>query len=187
MIGIDEVGRGCWAGPLLVVAYRQRAALPPTLTDSKLLTKLRRSSLISDITSAGEAGEGWVAAHEIDELGLAAAMRLAVKRALMVIDARVNEQIIMDGTVNYCDPTFVSVQTVIKADQTHPAVSAASVYAKVRRDDYMSKLAEEYPEYGFEKHVGYGTKFHQEQLALHGPCQHHRKSFKPVRVYDEFH
>lgn len=182
VIGIDEVGRGCWAGPLLVVAYRQYRPLPATLTDSKLLSKLQREALISEISSAGDVGEGWVDPEEIDALGLTAAMQLAVKRSLDAIVAEATEQIIMDGSINYCEPTFVRVKTVIKADQTYPAVSAASVYAKVLRDDRMAKLAERFPQYGFEKHVGYGTKLHQERLLAHGPCALHRKSFKPVRV-----
>jgi len=183
MIGIDEVGRGCWAGPLLVVAYRQRSALPSQLTDSKLLTKQRREQLLEAIVMAGDIGEGWVSAEEIDALGLTGAMQLGVERALLAITAKEDEVIIMDGTINYCQPSYRAVQTVIKADQAHPPVSAASVYAKVTRDRHMAEQAKLYPDFGFEKHVGYGTALHKRQLEQHGPCALHRRSFKPVKAF----
>lgn len=183
VIGIDEVGRGCWAGPLLVVAARQTGELPLGLADSKALTKLRRQALIRDITNNCELGEGWVEPHEIDQLGLTAAMRLAVERALAGLRAHHDEAIIMDGHINYCADNFTNVQCVIKADALHPIVSAASIFAKVARDNYMTLAALDYPDYGFEKHVGYGTKAHIEALQRQGICKLHRLSYKPIKQY----
>lgn len=183
MIGIDEVGRGCWAGPLLVVAARQVGELPASLTDSKKLTKKKRESLISDIKIACDIGEGWVQPEEIDEYGLAAAMRIGVSRALLMLGAEPDEEIIMDGTVNYCPDEFTNVNTIARADSSHPSVSAASVYAKVTRDRHMERLAKFHPFYGFEHHVGYGTALHLAALKVHGVSTVHRKSFKPIQAY----
>lgn len=182
MIGIDEVGRGCWAGPLLVVAYRQRGSLPSAVTDSKALTRRQRQALLTAIQAAGDIGEGWVSPAEIDQNGLSTAMRLAVSRALTALNADLTETIIMDGNINYCEPHFTKVTTVIKADASHPAVSAASIHAKVRRDAYMQEQAQRYPEYGFDAHVGYGTKLHAQTLRQYGPCDLHRRSYRPVKA-----
>ncbi len=182
MIGIDEVGRGCWAGPLLVVAARQISDLPKSLKDSKLITKKRRELLIDDIEQTCELGEGWVQHDEIDQLGLSEAMRLAVKRALTALNAKSNEEIIMDGNINYCPISFTSVKTVIKADSLYPIVSAASIFAKVKRDNLMIDLAKVYPEYQFERHVGYGTKLHSDLLKQFGVSPIHRLSYKPIQA-----
>ncbi len=181
MIGIDEVGRGCWAGPLLVVAARQTSLLPTGLKDSKLLSSRQRKLLTVDIMTSCQLGEGWVTAAEVDRAGLTDAMRLGVERALRAISAQPSERIIMDGAVNYCQPKYQQVDTVIKADRLHPIVSAASVYAKELRDAYMIQLSEEYPQYGFERHVGYGTAHHRACLIEFGPSDQHRRSFKPIR------
>lgn len=181
MIGIDEVGRGAWAGPLLVVAARQVDILPTGLKDSKVLSKKRREALRYDIQLSCDIGEGWVTSQEIDEFGLTAAMKLAVKRALGALDANHEEDIIMDGNFNYCEAKYLKSRCVIDADATHPIVSAASIFAKVLRDDFMTKLSQQLVSYGFESHVGYGTKKHIEALRVHGVTEHHRKSYAPVR------
>ena len=180
MIGIDEVGRGCWAGPLLVVAVRGVGALPTGLADSKQLTKKRREALVNDIKIACDIGEGWVTPLEIDTEGLAGAMRLGVARALAATQTGSDEEIIMDGKSNYCDQAFTNVQCVVKADALYPLVSAASVYAKVKRDALMADQAQAFPEYGFEKHVGYGTALHMSALKAHGVSAIHRRSFRPI-------
>jgi ribonuclease HII len=182
MIGIDEVGRGCWAGPLLVVAARQVGVLPKGLADSKVLSKKRREALFNDIQISCDLGEGWVSAAEIDQHGLAGAMRLGVARALANLQAQDDEVIIMDGKVNYCAKQFVGVQCVVDADATHPIVSAASIYAKVLRDRHMVAQATLFPGYSFETHVGYGTRAHQAALQLLGACELHRQSYKPIRA-----
>jgi ribonuclease HII len=183
MIGIDEVGRGCWAGPLLVVVARQTTELPHGLDDSKKLSKKRRQGLFYDIQLSCDVGEGWVESGEIDKLGLTNAMKLGVARALGVIKALPHETIIMDGNINYCAPEFTKVTCVIKGDSEYPIVSAASIYAKVLRDKKMTEYAGQYPEYSFESHVGYGTKTHSDALKKHGICELHRKSFKPIREF----
>lgn len=180
MVGIDEVGRGSWAGPLLVVACRQVNELPKGLDDSKRLSKNQRQALISQIEASCQLGEGWVKADEIDKLGLTRATRLGVKRALQSLKANNDETIIIDGHINYCSKKYLNASAQVKADQKVPIVSAASIYAKVKRDAYMSKMAKQYPLYLFEKHVGYGTLTHRAMLQQHGVCQLHRISFKPV-------
>ena len=179
MIGIDEVGRGAWAGPLLVVAAC--GTLDFAVADSKVLKKAARKQLLPLLQAACRFGEGWVTPAEIDQVGLAGAMRLGVKRALSSLKAQTDDEIIMDGSVNYCGPEFTKVQTVIRADALHPIVSAASIYAKVMRDDFMERLASKLPGYGFEAHVGYGTAKHLAALKQYGVSQMHRTSFKPVR------
>jgi ribonuclease HII len=183
MIGIDEVGRGAWAGPLLVVAVRATGALPAGLTDSKKLNMQQRTELAKRIIESCEIGEGWVEPSEIDELGLTGAMRRAVSRALIAVHASFEEPIILDGNVNYCADDYLNVETIIKADNSVPIVSAASIYAKVMRDKHMARAAQFYPFYGFEHHVGYGTELHRSLLKIHGACKLHRKSYKPVAAH----
>src|SRR3990167_7513912 len=183
VVGIDEVGRGCWAGPLLVVAARAPTDLPAGLKDSKLLTSLQRTALVESIKSTCELGEGWVQPEEIDQHGLAQAMRIGVARALLMLVTPFKAEIIIDGAINYCPAEYSNVRPIIKADLLHPVVSAASVYAKVKRDQYMTKIARLYPAYQFDKHVGYGTKLHLDMLRLHGVSKLHRLSYKPVKQF----
>lgn len=180
VVGVDEVGRGSWAGPLLVVAAQTIYDLPDGLNDSKLLSQKQREELLEQIIFACKLGEGWVQPEEIDEHGLTKAMRLGVGRALIDLGVEMTADIVMDGDINHCPPEYINSRAVIKADSTYPVVSAASVYAKVKRDAYMARLAQFYPDYGFEKHVGYGTKLHMEMLAKYGVSQVHRKSYKPI-------
>jgi len=185
MIGIDEVGRGCWAGPLLIVAARPKADLPAGLKDSKKLSAKQRDKLYPLIIESCDLGEGWVGPDEIDNIGLAQAMILGVQRALDNIEPSNAEEVIMDGDINYVSkiPAHSSLNSraVIKADDEYPIVSAASIYAKVKRDDYMSKASLEFPGYGFEKHVGYGTSQHLQAMQALGVVKLHRLSFKPVK------
>ncbi len=183
VIGIDEVGRGSWAGPLLVVAARAKNDLPAGFADSKTLTKDRREELSVLIQEVCELGEGWVEPQEIDQNGLAQAMRMGVTRALINLGADFKDEIIMDGSVNYCPNEFINVKTVIKADSLHPIVSAASIFAKVERDGYMARVSQFYPDYQFEKHVGYGTSLHMNMLKEHGISDLHRRSFKPIKAF----
>ena len=182
MIGIDEVGRGCWAGPLLVIAARSEKELPPKLADSKVLSKKQREALFEPITQLCDIGEGWVEVDEIDTLGLSKAMFLGVERALNTLKAKKTDTIIMDGVVNYCATDYSDVQCVARADSIHPIVSAASIYAKVVRDSYMERISRLYPNYGFEMHSGYGTKVHANALVRYGITDIHRKSYKPIKA-----
>lgn len=178
VVGIDEVGRGCWAGP--VVAGAVILSEPITgLKDSKKLSKKQREKLAPQIIAEAHAvGLGWVSATELDQLGLTHAVGLAMQRALDQIESEY-DQIIIDGDYNFM-PNDPKATTLIKADDTVPSVSAASIVAKVARDEYMAGIIKTYPDYGFEKHVGYGTSLHLERLKLHGVSDLHRKSFKPV-------
>jgi ribonuclease HII len=182
MIGIDEVGRGCWAGPLLVVAARANSVLPKGLTDSKVLSKMRREELFSQLALCCSFGEGWISVSEIDENGLANAMRLGAARALESLKVLAHEEITLDGSVNYINKNFINVKCLISADLLEPIVSAASIYAKVTRDNFMEELGINYPKYGFASHVGYGTAKHREALDEFGVLTGiHRQSFKPVK------
>ncbi len=180
-VGIDEVGRGCWAGPLVAGAVALRQPITGA-KDSKKLSKLQRKTLSKRIYKEALAvGLGWVAPLEIDTIGLSAAVGLAMERAMAEIGVPYDE-IIIDGNINY----FLDnsrARAVVKADDTVSAVSAASIVAKVARDTWMATEARnKYPAYEFENHVGYGTKRHIELLKLHGVTDLHRKSYKPIRA-----
>ncbi len=178
-VGIDEVGRGCWAGPL--VAGAAILAEPIIgLKDSKKLSAKQRERLAVLIEASGASvGLGWVWPPEIDKIGLTEATKLAMQRAVDQI-ATDYDEIIIDGNINYLnhDPR---AKELIKADDTVSAVSAASIVAKVARDKYMAEASITYPNYGFEKHVGYGTKVHIDALTLLGVTEIHRLSYKPIQ------
>lgn len=181
-VGIDEVGRGPWAGPLVVGAVMLGDARIDGLTDSKKLTKVKRETLATQIIEQAAAyGIGWVDAAELDAIGLSEALKLATRRALEHINVPYHE-IIIDGTVNFLAGTGKGpyVTTMKKADLLISSVSAASIIAKVARDDYMAEQAETYPAYGFEDHVGYGTAKHRQALEAYGVTPLHRCSFAPI-------
>ena len=180
-IGIDEVGRGCLAGPLLVVAARQKGILPLGVGDSKSLSRLLRVKLFNPLLAVCDFGEGWVLPVEIDEQGLAHGLRLGVSRALKNLGARPNDKIFLDGPVSYIPNKFKIYECIIGADATVPLVSAASIYAKVTRDRFMQALSKEHPNYGFENHVGYATAKHLLAITKLGPISSvHRFSFRRV-------
>lgn len=182
IVGIDEVGRGPWAGPLVFGAVVLGGETIDGLDDSKKLSKKRRHDLDKEIRSKAQSfGLGWVSSFELDEIGLSQACELGCRRALEQISVPYTE-IIIDGTVNFLRNTGKGpyVTTIKQADQLIPSVSAASILAKVARDTYMAAQAELLPEYNFAEHVGYGTSRHREALLEFGVSQIHRRSFKPV-------
>lgn len=182
IVGIDEVGRGPWAGPLVFGAVVLGGTDIEGLTDSKKLTKKKREALDSEIRDrAVSFGLGWVQADELDELGMSKACELACRRALEQITVPYTE-IIIDGTVNFLKNTGKGpyVTTMKQADLLVPSVSAASILAKVARDQFMVEQDMLYPGYGFGSHVGYGTKQHMEALQRLGVTPLHRKSFAPI-------
>lgn len=182
MIGVDEVGRGCIAGPLLVVAARENAPLPKDLRDSKLMSRNQRLQILNLLSICCDFGEGWVMPDEIDNQGLAQAMRLGVDRALISLGALSVDEVILDGHVNYLPEKFINFQCLVDGDALVPIVSAASVYAKVTRDNFMIELSKKHTGYGFEKHVGYFTVQHRAAIKNHGPLEGiHRMSFQPLR------
>lgn len=183
IVGIDEVGRGCWAGPVAAAAVLLDDPISG-LKDSKLLSKLARERLDAEIrVSALAFGIGWATPAEIDQLGLTEAVRLAMQRAFRHITLPY-ERVVIDGNYNF----FAGVpktECLIGADKLVPAVSAASIIAKVARDRFMAQAAGRFPGYDFEKHVGYGTAAHRAALTLHGPCELHRRSFKPLQAFTQ--
>ena len=130
-------------------------------------------------------GLGWVTPHEIDEVGISEALRLATRRAVKEVQKRrvAFSQIVIDGKVNFLVGTKLEkyVSTVVKADDLVKEVSAASIVAKVARDNYMVEIAGKFPRYGFEKHVGYGTAAHIAAINKYGVCEEHRLSFEPCK------
>lgn len=197
ILGIDEVGRGPYAGPLVIGACilgdwqnSENTEWIEKLTDSKKLSAKRRDELYVLIKEkALAAATGWVSSVEIDEIGLSEALRLATRRAVEQIQkTKVPfSEIIIDGTMNFLAGTKLEkyVSTLKKGDFLVKEISAASILAKVERDNYMAKLDAVYPEYGFGKHVGYGTAVHQKAMEEFGLTPEHRRSFRPVREIAE--
>lgn len=185
ILGIDEVGRGPWAGPLVVGAVVLGGAVIDGLDDSKKLSKKRRELLDIEIREKADAfGLGWVTAGELDEVGMSEALRLATRRAVEQISAPYHE-IIIDGTINLLSGTSKGgyVTTLPKADALIPSVSAASIIAKVARDAYMAEQDEVYPGYNFAGHSGYGVAKHREAIEKLGVTPLHRLSFAPLQKY----
>lgn len=197
ILGIDEVGRGPYAGPLVIGACilgdwqnSENAEWIEKLTDSKKLSAKRREELYVLIKEkALAAATGWVSSAEIDEIGLSEALRLATRRAVEQIQqTKVPfSEIIIDGTMNFLVGTKLEkyVSTLKKGDFLVKEISAASILAKVERDKYMVELDAVYPEYGLGKHVGYGTAAHQKAMEEFGLTPEHRRSFRPVREIAE--
>lgn len=180
IVGIDEVGRGPWAGPLVASAViLSRPVLG--LNDSKKLSLKQREELTTKIRENSTAvGIGWVHAPHIDRIGLTKATKLAMSKALeMLGPASHRLPIVIDGNYNYL-PEQELAKFEIKADGKYDAVSAASIVAKVMRDRFMGLMAQKYPGYGFDSHVGYGTADHKAALQKLGLTPLHRKSFRPV-------
>ena len=197
ILGIDEVGRGPYAGPLVIGACilgdwqnSENAEWIEKLTDSKKLSAKRREELYALIKEKALAtATGWVSSTEIDEVGLSEALRLATRRAVKQIQkAKVPfSEIIIDGTMNFLVGTKLEkyVSTLKKGDFLVKEISAASILAKVERDKYMAELDAVYPKYGFGKHVGYGTAAHQKAMEEFGLTPEHRRSFRPVQEIAE--
>ncbi len=178
VVGIDEVGRGAWAGPLVVGA----AVLPLDrrvngVRDSKLLTEGAREHLFQRIASwcttwaVGEASQA-----ECDELGMAEAQRVAARRAIQALAVRPDVAVV-DGTWDFVGDAVERVVTRVKADRTCLPVAAASVLAKVSRDRWMRQMAEHYPLWGFEANKGYPCHHHRAALCAHGPSAIHRRTW----------
>ena len=192
ILGIDEVGRGPWAGPLVVGAVILGGAEIEGLDDSKKLTKKRRETLDIAIREQAAAWAlGWVSARELDDVGMSQALRLATRRAVKQIQAQCKEnnlafdEIIIDGTVNFLADTALGqyVTVMAKADGLIPSVSAASIIAKVARDQYMTDQDVVYPGYGFASNAGYGVAKHRVAIERLGVTPLHRLSFAPLQKY----
>ena len=185
VIGVDEAGRGPLVGSVVAAAV----AFPPGfridgLTDSKKLSEKKREALYNQITSECYWSFAQSNSNEIDQINILEATMLAMKKAVeqlmfLIEDNSQAVSVLVDG--NRC-PDIQNSRAIIKGDLTEPVISAASIIAKVTRDRQMIALDRKYPEYGFSKHKGYGTKAHLEALANFGPIQgQHRFTFAPVK------
>ena len=181
--GIDEAGRGPWAGPVVAAAVclpmeTLPAALQSGLDDSKKLTPARREALFDALQACAEIGVGRAGVEEIDALNILQASLLAMRRAVAALGMPPPAAALVDGRQ---DPELdCPVETVIKGDGRSLSIAAASIVAKVTRDREMAALALRHPGYGWERNQGYGTAEHQRALATLGPCAEHRRSFRPI-------
>lgn len=186
--GIDEAGRGPWAGPVVAAACilipdKISPDLLACLNDSKKLSAKKRdaaASLLHNLNGdAVHFGIGEASEEEIDSLNILQATFLAMGRAVKNLSVT-PEYLLVDGNL---DPKLgIPTTTVIKGDSISASIAAASILAKTHRDRVMENLAQKYPQYGWEKNAGYGTKDHQNALADFGITTHHRKSFKPIKA-----
>ncbi|MFD4260189.1 ribonuclease HII [Streptomyces sp. NPDC058534] len=175
--GVDEVGRGAWAGPVTVCAAITGLRRPPVgLTDSKLLTIKRRTELAVELrTWVTSYALGHASPEEIDAMGMTAALRLAAVRALETLPVR-PDAVILDGKHDYLGAPW-RVRTVIKGDQSCVAVAAASVLAKVQRDKMMAELGIDHADFAFADNAGYPSPVHRAALEERGPTPYHRLSW----------
>ena len=176
--GIDEVGRGPWAGPVTACAViLDPNNIPDGLNDSKVLTAKRREQLFDLIMDSAQVSCVHVEVTEIDQVNILQATFRAMERAVSHLP--IPNHILVDG--NKLPPNLPSQATaIVKGDAKSASIAAASIIAKVTRDRLMSDLSEAYPGYDWEKNAGYGTKMHQLGLLNHGVTPHHRRSFKPI-------
>ena len=177
--GVDEVGRGPLAGPVVTAAViLDPGNIPHSLNDSKKLSAKKRALISKEILATAECAFGEASLEEIDELNILHATMLAMQRAVANLPRKV-DHILVDG--NRLPQFDAPASAIIKGDQKSVSIAAASIIAKEKRDLLMKKLHEMHPEYGWNQNSGYGTKMHMEALNLVGPCRFHRKSFAPIR------
>ncbi len=181
LCGVDEAGRGPLAGPVTAAAVMLDPERPiDGLRDSKKLSAAARERLADEIRLHAAA---WCVAEasvaEIDQLNILHATMLAMQRAVAGL-GRAPDEVMVDG--NRCPNWAWRSQAVVKGDDRIAAIAAASILAKTTRDQFMCRLHDEYPVYGFARHMGYGTAAHLDALKAHGACPQHRRSFAPVRL-----
>lgn len=183
--GIDEAGRGPWAGPVVAAAAiiedgRMPAALAARIDDSKKLPRATREALYDPIRDHAEIGIGIADIAEIDRLNILQATLLAMRRAVAALPSA-PAYALVDGNIPPVLPC--PVRTVVTGDSLCLSIAAASIIAKVTRDRMMAALAAEHPGYGWERNAGYGTEEHRDALQRLGITPHHRRSFAPVAIY----
>ena len=178
--GVDEAGRGPLAGPVYAAAVILNDHRPiHGLADSKKLSAQQRDQLALKIKRhACSWAIGTASVAEIDQINILRASLLAMRRAIEALHVRPHE-VLVDGL--YCPDSGLPSRAIVQGDDSVPAISAASILAKTARDAAMVQLHEHFPQYGFDAHKGYPTPGHLAALKLHGVCDHHRRSFRPVR------
>jgi len=186
VVGVDEVGRGCLAGPVYAAAvFLHSDILIEHLTDSKLISEKRREELAPQILEHHSAGIGFATVEEVDELNIHQASLLAMRRAVESLELLMKKpagHLLIDG--NFRIPGLKHRQTtLIKGDLRCAPISAASIVAKVTRDRLMKELGSQYPQYGFENHKGYASAVHKKAIEKWGPNHLHRKSFSGVKEF----
>ncbi len=179
VVGIDEVGRGPFAGPVVAAAViLDYNNIPDGIQDSKKLSKSKREILFDQILSSSSVGIGEASPAEVDEVNILQATFLAMKRAFGNLPT-LPDVALVDGNR---DPILgIPSRLIVKGDSISLSIAAASIVAKVTRDRKMCILAEEFPHYGWEKNSGYGTLEHRKGLSLFGVTPQHRRSFAPIR------
>ncbi|MFA7654617.1 MAG: ribonuclease HII [Candidatus Dojkabacteria bacterium] len=186
VVGLDEAGRGPLAGPVVAsaVVISNLNQVVPTVRDSKKMTEKQRNQAYEKIKEISHSyGVGIVGSREIDAIGIQKAVQKAMKIAVEVVEAKLNtkaDYIIADGLNILKIPNY-KMKKFKQGDLYHYSISAASVLAKVTRDSIMKKYHKKYTVYGFDKHMGYGTKMHMDAIKKYGICDIHRRSFKPIK------
>ena len=180
--GVDEVGRGCLAGPVaagaVILPPCPDAALSEVVRDSKQLSARQREAAYEVIVNSALAHSvGWATPAEVDRIGIVPAVRLTMRRALSKLCPAADSLLIDALTLR---ETNLPQKSIIRGDSKSLSIAAASIVAKVERDKLMRKLSEDYPNYGFESHKGYGTERHLAAIGRFGPCLEHRMSFSPL-------
>ena len=178
--GVDEAGRGPWAGPVVAAAViLDPCNIPDGLNDSKKLNEARRDHLFDQIQSSSELAIGIVEAEEIDQINILQATMKAMSVAISGLP-RPPGVALIDG--NRAPVLSCPSQTIKKGDALSVSIAAASIIAKVTRDRMMKNIDKQFPDYGFARHKGYGTAIHSTALASLGPCPQHRRSFAPIKA-----
>ena len=183
--GVDEVGRGPWAGPITAAAVIIKNAefrmQNLGIKDSKKLTEEKREELFEILTKSKhiEYRVAWISSKEVDRIGLGKANQSVLKKVVEGLKTK-PDYVLVDGFL--IKDLKISQEKIIKGDEKVLSIAAASIIAKVSRDRYMKKLAKKYPQYGFEKHKGYGTKQHLKAIKKFGICSEHRRSFRPIKI-----
>jgi ribonuclease HII len=174
--GVDEVGRGCLAGPVIAASVILKRPIKG-LMDSKRLSSKKREDLSQIIIKNSIFAIGAADSQEIDQINILQASLLAMQRSLEKLDMQ-PKKVLVDG--NHIFETSIEIEAIVGGDNLIPSISAASIIAKVFRDRLMMAYSKEFPNYGFDKHKGYPTKLHKEMLKKYGLTRIHRRTFKGV-------
>ena len=186
IIGIDEAGRGSWAGPVVAAAvyFYPKIIRPTGITDSKLLTAAQRDQYYVWLKNNARFGVGIVSSRVVDRIGIVPATKRAMAQAVKKLKLK-PDYLLIDAVK--LPELAIDQLPLIKGDQKSWSIAAASIIAKVTRDRLMVKFHQQYPQYHFDRHKGYGTKLHMQSLSQYGVCPIHRLSYRPVAMYSQSH